>query len=66
MELSVNDVKFTPEELAELIAAMNVTLAARVPLFCAVGDAVIMQVMNVTGKHVGIRVEYSTAAWLNT
>ncbi|KAH0902397.1 hypothetical protein HID58_041900 [Brassica napus] len=33
MELSVNDVKFTPEELAELIAAMNVTLAARVIFF---------------------------------
>uniref|UniRef100_A0A0D3AGM4 Uncharacterized protein n=1 Tax=Brassica oleracea var. oleracea TaxID=109376 RepID=A0A0D3AGM4_BRAOL len=26
MELSVNDVKFTPQEFAELIAAMNVTI----------------------------------------
>ncbi|CAF1710121.1 unnamed protein product, partial [Brassica napus] len=34
--------------------------------FCAVGDAVIMQFVNGTGKHVGIRVDYSTAAWLNT
>ncbi|KAL0701129.1 hypothetical protein Bca4012_057251 [Brassica carinata] len=36
-----------------------------IPLFCA-GDAVIMQFMNGTGKHVGIRVDYSTAAWLST
>ncbi|WZZ27340.1 hypothetical protein YC2023_010741 [Brassica napus] len=70
MELSVNDVKFTPQEFAELIAAMNVTINGKsgkhVTSFCAVGDAVIMQFVNGTGKHVGIRVDYSTAAWLNT
>ncbi|CAF1927631.1 hypothetical protein Bca4012_071320 [Brassica carinata] len=70
MELSVNDVKFTPQEFAELIAAMNVTIngnsGKHVTSFCAVGDAVIMQFVNGTGKHVGIRVDYSTAAWLNT
>ncbi|KAH0853267.1 hypothetical protein HID58_093352 [Brassica napus] len=66
----VNDVKFTPQEFAELIAAMNVTINGKsgkhVTSFCAVGDAVIMQFVNGTGKHVGIRVDYSTAAWLNT
>uniref|UniRef100_A0A0D3ASW4 Protein kinase domain-containing protein n=1 Tax=Brassica oleracea var. oleracea TaxID=109376 RepID=A0A0D3ASW4_BRAOL len=70
MELSVNDVKFTPQEFAELIAAMNVTINGKsgkhVTSFCAVGDAVIMQFVNGTGKHVGIRVDYLTAAWLNT
>lgn len=38
MELSVNDVKFTPQEFAELIAAMNVTINGKSDIFWALGQ----------------------------